>query len=109
MEAAAGRVGTLLVQVAARAGAVVVAAARGAEKLAPARELGAHETVDYSVDGWHERGAEVDVAFSSVGGSVARRSFELLRRCGPCSATCCRRPTPPVPTGRWSPAPRPAS
>ncbi|MBW4720216.1 quinone oxidoreductase family protein [Saccharothrix obliqua] len=79
VEAAAGGVGSLLVQIAARAGAVVVAAARGEHKLALARELGAHETVDYSRAGWTEGVGEVDVVFSSVGGSVARQSFELLR------------------------------
>ncbi len=79
VEAAAGGVGSLLVQVAARAGATVIAAARGAHKLALARELGAHETVDYSAPGWGDEVGEVDVVFSSVGGKVARQSFDLLR------------------------------
>ncbi len=42
VEAAAGGVGSLLVQLALRAGATVIAAARGARKLAVARRLGAH-------------------------------------------------------------------
>ncbi|MEU4762839.1 zinc-binding dehydrogenase [Actinosynnema sp. NPDC023794] len=79
VEAAAGGVGSLLVQVAARAGATVVAAARGGRKLALARELGAHEVVDYGEPDWPTRVEPVDVVFSSVGGAVARQSFELLR------------------------------
>lgn len=79
VEAAAGGVGSLLVQVAARAGATVVAAARGERKLALARELGAHEVVDYGEPDWPTGVEPVDVAFSSVGGTVARQSFELLR------------------------------
>lgn len=79
VEAAGGGVGTLLVQVAARAGATVVAAARGARKLALARELGAHEVVDYGEPDWSTGVEPVDVVFSSVGGAVGRQSFELLR------------------------------
>ncbi|MCE6993662.1 zinc-binding dehydrogenase [Saccharothrix sp. S26] len=79
VEAAAGGVGSLLVQVAARAGATVVAAARGERKLALARELGAHEVVDYGEPDWSSRVDPVDVVFSSVGGAVGRQSFELLR------------------------------
>lgn len=79
VEAAAGGVGSLLVQVAARAGATVVAAARGERKLALARELGAHEVVDYGEPDWPTGVEPVDVVFSSVGGTVARQSFELLR------------------------------
>ena len=47
VEAAAGGVGTLLVQLARAAGAEVVAAAGGERKLAVARELGAAVAVDY--------------------------------------------------------------
>lgn len=79
VEAAAGGVGSLLVQVAARAGATVVAAARGERKLALAKDLGAHEVVDYGEPDWPSLVEPVDVAFSSVGGAVARQSFELLR------------------------------
>ncbi|MEJ2856295.1 MULTISPECIES: quinone oxidoreductase family protein [unclassified Saccharothrix] len=77
VEAAAGGVGGLLVQLCARAGATVVAAASSAEKLAHARALGAHETVDYSAEDW--AAGELDVVFSSVGGTTARRSFDQLR------------------------------
>ncbi|MFE2754974.1 zinc-binding alcohol dehydrogenase family protein [Actinosynnema sp. NPDC059335] len=79
VEAAGGGVGSLLVQVAARAGATVVAAARGGRKLDLARELGAHEVVDYGEPDWSAGVEPVDVVFSSVGGAVGRQSFELLR------------------------------
>ncbi len=80
VEAAAGGVGTLLVQIAATAGARVVAAARGERKLALARELGAHEAVDYGEEGWAARlGDGVDVVFDAVGGEVGRAAFERLR------------------------------
>jgi NADPH2:quinone reductase len=52
VEAAAGGVGSLLVQLARGAGATVVAAASEARKLAVAAELGAAETVDYSRPDW---------------------------------------------------------
>src|SRR6185369_11504831 len=47
VEAAAEGVGSLLVQLAKRAGATVVAAARGETKLAVAEQLGADVVIDY--------------------------------------------------------------
>ncbi len=82
VEAAAGGVGTLLVQLARRAGARVVALAGQPGKLAVARGLGADLTVDYSQDGWvrqvrHIMG-EVDVVFDGVGGDIGLAAFGLL-------------------------------
>jgi NADPH2:quinone reductase len=86
IEAAAGGVGSLLLQLARRAGASqVIAAARGADKLDLARRLGADVAVDYSEPDWAETvraatdGNGVDVVFDSVGGSIGRASFDLLR------------------------------
>ncbi|WP_313819726.1 zinc-binding dehydrogenase [Actinomadura rubrobrunea] len=79
VEAAAGGVGTLLVQLAKAAGATVVAAAGGPRKLEVARELGADETVDYLKPDWTEHLDGVDVVFDGVGGAVARAAFRLLR------------------------------
>jgi len=82
VEAAAGGVGTLLVQLARRAGARVVALAGGPDKLALARDLGADLTVDYRLDDWPDevRSAvgEVDLVFDGVGGEVGRAAFGLL-------------------------------
>ena len=52
VEAAAGGVGTLLVQLARAAGARVVAAAGGARKVGLARDLGAEVAIDYREPGW---------------------------------------------------------
>ena len=91
VEAAAGGVGSLLVQLARAAGARVVAVAGGERKLALARELGAEFALDYRADGWDERvrealvGAGVDgvnVVLDGVGGAIGRTAFGLLGRDG---------------------------
>ena len=86
VEAAAGGVGSLLVQLARTAGARVVGAAGGQRKLGLARELGASVVVDYTEPGWTDRlGSEVgrvDVVFDGVGGRVGRAAFDLLRQGG---------------------------
>jgi NADPH:quinone reductase len=80
VEAAAGGVGSLLVQLAVGAGARVVAAAGGERKLELARELGADETVDYTEPAWTERVRDgVDVVFDGVGGEIGPAAFELVR------------------------------
>ncbi|NKY33387.1 zinc-binding dehydrogenase [Nocardia speluncae] len=53
--AAAGGLGTLLIQLARQAGAQVIAAARGATKLALTERLGAHTGIDYSEPNWTDR------------------------------------------------------
>ena len=82
VEAAAGGVGTLLVQIARNAGARVVALASQPRKLALARDLGADLTVDYSRESWdkHVRAAagQVDVVFDGVGGDIGLAAFGLL-------------------------------
>lgn len=86
IEAAAGGVGTLLVQLARAAGARVVAAVGGARKAEVARDLGAEVVVDYREPGWTEHVREavggVDVVFDGVGGPIGRSAFELLDRGG---------------------------
>lgn len=87
VEAAAGGVGSLLVQLARNAGARVIAAAGSARKLERARELGADDAVDYSRANWaRELAGEVDVVFDGVGGEVGRAAFELVRPGGRFSA-----------------------
>ncbi|HWM04832.1 MAG TPA: zinc-binding dehydrogenase, partial [Actinophytocola sp.] len=82
VEAAAGGVGSLLVQLAKAAGAHVVGAVGGARKAEIARELGADETVDYRSPDWSRGLAPVAVVFDGVGGDVSRAAFELLGRGG---------------------------
>jgi NADPH:quinone reductase len=79
VEAAAGGVGSLLVQLARNAGARVIAAAGGERKLALARELGADAAVDYTRDGWADAVEPVDVAFDGVGGAIGRAAFDRVR------------------------------
>lgn len=86
VEAAAGGVGSLIVQLAKAAGARVVAAAGGARKIATATDLGADVAVDYTDEGWQKRVRDavgaVDVVFDGVGGDIGRASFDLLDRGG---------------------------
>jgi NADPH:quinone reductase len=76
VEAAAGGVGTQLVQLAKAAGATVIAAAGSAAKLELARSLGADELVDYTDPEWSA--GSLDVVFDGVGGAVGRRAFSQL-------------------------------
>lgn len=78
VEAAAGGVGSLLVQLAKQAGATVIAAAGGPRKVAVATELGADRAVDYTAPGWAEEVGRVDVVFDGVGGEVGATAFSLL-------------------------------
>jgi NADPH2:quinone reductase len=80
--AAAGGVGSLLVQLARNAGARVVALASSERKLAVARDLGADLAVSYSAAGWASRVRDmtggVDVVFDGVGGEIGLAAFGLL-------------------------------
>jgi NADPH2:quinone reductase len=82
VEAAAGGVGSLLVQLAKAAGAEVIGVAGGARKVAGVRELGADLAVDYRDPDWLERVGPVDVVFDGVGGEIGTAAFKLLRRGG---------------------------
>jgi NADPH:quinone reductase len=84
VEAAAGGVGSSLVQLAHNAGARVVGAAGGARKADVARALGADLVMDYSQPDWPKRlrselnGRGVDVVFDGVGGDIGRAAFEFV-------------------------------
>jgi NADPH2:quinone reductase len=85
VNAAAGGVGSLAVQLAKAFGAgPVIGAAGSPDKLALARELGADVVVDYTRDGWAEEvraatgGRGVDVVLEMVGGSTATESLSAL-------------------------------
>ncbi|MFF1653597.1 zinc-binding dehydrogenase [Streptomyces sp. NPDC058255] len=86
--AAAGGIGTLLVQYAKHAGATVIGLAGGPEKVARVRETGADLAVDYRDPGWPERVRDrfgdrpATVVFDGVGGEVARAAVALLARGG---------------------------
>lgn len=82
--AAAGGIGSLLVQAAHNAGALVVGVAGGPEKVALVQELGAHVAVDYLRPDWPQRvqagvgGRGITLGFDSVGGDVSRQLIELM-------------------------------
>lgn len=85
--AAAGGVGTLLVQLAAAARARVVALAGAHDKLVLARDLGAHATVNYREPEWADRMRQaapdgLDVVFDGVGGATTGVLGPLLRTDG---------------------------
>ncbi|MFI5671517.1 zinc-binding dehydrogenase [Streptomyces sp. NPDC051704] len=81
--AAAGGIGTLLVQYALNAGATVIALAGGPAKTALAAANGAHLALDYTAADWPEAVREhhpagATVLFDSVGGPIARAALDLL-------------------------------
>lgn len=82
--AAAGGIGTLLVQALRSAGATVVGVAGGQSKVTIARKLGASVAVDYSEPGWTDAvrnaldGRPITLALDGVGGDVGRSALELL-------------------------------
>ncbi|MFJ9892834.1 zinc-binding dehydrogenase [Streptomyces sp. NPDC091280] len=86
--AAAGGLGTLLVQYAAQAGATVIGLAGGPEKTALVRANGADLAVDYTSPDWPERtrawlgDRQATVVFDGVGGAVARETTALLAPTG---------------------------
>jgi NADPH2:quinone reductase len=82
--AAAGGLGSLLVQAARNAGATVVGVAGGPAKVQRVAQLGATVAVDYSAPDWSDAvraaldGREVTVALDGVGGALGRGALELL-------------------------------
>ncbi|WP_406281808.1 zinc-binding dehydrogenase [Nocardia sp. NBC_00881] len=88
MNAAAGGIGTLLVQAALRTGAAVVGAAGGDIKVERVRQLGATVAVDYTAADWSDSVRDVlgdrtvTVVFDGVGGAVGPAAFELLGPAG---------------------------
>ncbi len=86
IEAAAGGVGNLLLQLAIRAGAQVIAAVGGTGKASVVAGLGAHVIADYAQTGWAERlrdqVGEVDVVLDGVGGDIGLACLGLLADTG---------------------------
>ncbi|SNQ49889.1 Zn-dependent oxidoreductase, NADPH:quinone reductase [Frankia canadensis] len=86
--AAAGGLGSLLVQAARNAGAVAVGLAGGAAKTAAVRRLGADVAVDYRRPGWPDEvraaldGRSVTVTLDGVGGDTGRAALELTGPAG---------------------------
>jgi NADPH2:quinone reductase len=90
IQAGAGGLGIAAIQLAAGAGATVIATASSAERLERLYEFGMHTGIDYSADGWVDAvraatgGRGVDLAVDSVGGRVLQGSVACLAYRGRC-------------------------
>ncbi|WP_183611439.1 quinone oxidoreductase family protein [Rhizobium leguminosarum] len=89
VNAAAGGVGSLLLQLARRdAAKMVIAAASSDEKRALSLSLGADHAADYTAPGWQEDvkrltgGLGVDIIYETVGGAFSRAALDVLAPCG---------------------------
>jgi NADPH2:quinone reductase len=84
IHAAAGGVGTLLVQLAKLKGARVLGTASSAEKLEKVSNLGADVGINYTEEDWTQQvleateGRGADLIIEMVGGEIGRRNFECL-------------------------------
>lgn len=82
--AAAGGIGSLLVQAAHNLGAVVLGAAGGTDKVARVQKLGADVAIDYREPDWPKavrealEARDITVALDGVGGEIGRGALELL-------------------------------
>jgi NADPH2:quinone reductase len=87
IHAAAGGVGSLLVQLARHMGATVIGTGSPG-KLGTIQQLGAIAAIDYTKQGWHEnviqanQGQKVDLVLEMVGGEVYEKSFSCLKPMG---------------------------
>jgi NADPH:quinone reductase-like Zn-dependent oxidoreductase len=77
----AGNVGAFAVQLAKRAGAVVIATA-SAENEGYVHRLGADGVMDYRATRFYETLKEVDVVLDTVGGETLEQSYEIVKRGG---------------------------
>ena len=77
----AGGVGGYAVQLARWRGAQVVATA-STQNLQTARNLGAHDVIDYTTTRFEQTLRDLDVVFDTVGGGTTARSLRVVRRGG---------------------------
>ncbi|MFF3322196.1 zinc-binding dehydrogenase [Streptomyces sp. NPDC002889] len=86
--AAAGGIGTLIVQYAKNAGATVIGLAGGPEKVARVQANGADLALDYTLPDWpgqaraHLGDRNATVVYDSVGGPTGRKAVDLLGKGG---------------------------
>lgn len=90
--ASAGGMGLLLIQLAHKAGARVIAAARGDEKLELSRAKGADVLIDYGKPGWEKlvleatNGQGAGIVFEGAGGELGAAAFSVVKDGGWISA-----------------------
>ncbi|MBN1570156.1 MAG: quinone oxidoreductase [Acidobacteria bacterium] len=88
LHAAAGGVGLLLIQIAAKIGAKVIGTVSTEDKAALARDAGADHIIFYTRDDFEQEvkritaGAGVDVVYDSVGRTTFEKSLNCLKRRG---------------------------
>lgn len=88
INASAGGIGSLLVQLAKLNGANVIGASSSDAKLQLSKKLGADYTVNYSKPDWSNKvkdltdGKGVDIVFEMVGGEVYNESLKCLKQGG---------------------------
>ncbi len=88
IHAAAGGVGSLLIQLAKNRGAIVYAKVGNKDKIQHCIDLGADHVIDYSVDDYEQKthnllnGKTLDVSYNPVGGSSFKKDVRLLNKAG---------------------------
>lgn len=81
IQAGAGGVGSIALQLARRTGAEVVTTA-SAPKHELVKELGAHRAIDYRNERFEEQVFECDLIFDTIGGETLERSVQCLKKGG---------------------------
>lgn len=84
VHAAAGGVGTILIQLAKRKGAIVIAKVGNAKKVSIVRELGADHVINYRANDYYTElrnildGDSLDISYNAVGGATFKKDWKLL-------------------------------
>jgi len=78
IQGGAGGVASFAIQLAKHIGARVITTASAANH-DYLRDLGADEIIDYNIQDFTDRGPDCDAVFDTVGGDVAKRSFDVLK------------------------------
>ncbi len=84
VHAAAGGVGTILIQLAKRKGAIVIAKVGNAKKVDLVKELGADYVINYRASDYSTelrnilKGDTIDISYNAVGGATFKKDWKLL-------------------------------
>lgn len=84
VHAAAGGVGTLLIQLAKRKGAIVIAKVGNEKKVDLVKELGADHVINYRANDYSSelsnilKGSTIDISYNAVGGATFKKDWKHL-------------------------------
>ena len=84
VHAAAGGVGTILIQLAKRKGSIVIAKVGNAKKVDLVKELGADHVINYRANDYSTelinilKGDTIDISYNAVGGATFKKDWKLL-------------------------------